>query len=222
MFAEQDEIHDGWMSFTDLMSGFLVVFILVSVIALNQVPELMDDIQQQSMQQVVAQVKTTGVVSIEASEDHAIRFLTPRLATDGLFAEGSDRLTPDFRASLDDFLPAYLDELGRIYAQAPERKIDVRELRIEGHASAKGSYLYNLDLSSRRAQAVLQHILNHPDFAAREPAFRDRFKQQAISVGYSFSKPLDRLGRPVAVTGREADEQKSRRVEFRIVLEERE
>jgi outer membrane protein OmpA-like peptidoglycan-associated protein len=74
-------------------------------------------------------------------------------------------------------------------------------VRVEGHADATGLASYNQQLSERRAQAVV-------DYLVEQGVDRDRF----VVKGYSSSQPADS-------NLTDAGRQKNRRVEFNIDLE---
>lgn len=92
-----------------------------------------------------------------------------------------------------------LDEIGRILIQWPQLRIE-----IGGHADARGSDKYNLDLSQKRAQAVLDYILAN---------FQQIEGRQYTAVGYGESQP-------VATNKTVEGMAKNRRVEFKVLNEE--
>lgn len=57
---------------------------------------------------------------------------------------------------LTESLP-YLDAVGKMLNQ---ENLKTKALVIEGHADAKGDYLYNLGLSEQRAQAVKRYLVS--------------------------------------------------------------
>ena len=59
-------------------------------------------------------------------------------------------------------------------------KLAIMRFAIEGHTDAVGNRAYNLDLSQRRAQSVV-------DYLASKGADRSRFTVR----GYGFDKPLN-------------------------------
>ena len=89
-----------------------------------------------------------------------------------------------------------LDEIGNILVQWPELRIE-----IGGHADARGSDSYNLDLSQKRAQAVLEYL------TAKFPAIN---ASQYTARGYGESKP-------VATNATVEGMAKNRRVEFTVL-----
>lgn len=94
--------------------------------------------------------------------------------------------------------------------------VDISELKIEGHASSEGpqraspeaAYLYNLDLSQRRAQNALTVCLNSVKGAETQNWGREHL----IAVGYSSTRPvMDDAGAE--------NREKSRRVMFSVAVD---
>jgi endonuclease YncB( thermonuclease family) len=125
-----------------------------------------------------------------------------------LFAQGSATITP----ALDSFLRSFcVDWLTTLKGFGSS----VGDIRVEGHASSEWrpglseqeKFLNNMDLSQRRASAVLTRCLR----LAGEPDLGRWSRKHLRAVGYSSSKL-------VIVDGRE-DERKSRRVVFRAEVD---
>jgi len=89
-----------------------------------------------------------------------------------------------------------LDEIGNILIQWPRLRIE-----IGGHADARGSDAYNLDLSDKRANAVLEYLL------AKFPQIN---REQYTAKGYG-----ERV--PVAPNTSVEGMAKNRRVEFKVM-----
>jgi outer membrane protein OmpA-like peptidoglycan-associated protein len=104
------------------------------------------------------------------------------------FEFASDELTDVGKALLDELL-------------VPLREFSAVSIRIEGHADAQGSPERNLELSFRRAQAVVDYFVIQGEDG-------NRF----VAVGYGDT-------RPIADNSTEEGRQKNRRIEF-IALEE--
>lgn len=85
------------------------------------------------------------------------------------FVTGSASLTEQARTNADQFVGAL---------SSP--RLNGMRFAIEGHTDAVGSRPYNVDLSQRRAQAVV-------DYLAVRGASRSRFEVH----GYGFDKPLN-------------------------------
>jgi len=87
------------------------------------------------------------------------------LPSEMLFAVGENQLSGTGMSYLDRFLPVYLNVL-----LSEEFKPHVAEIIIEGHTDSTGksgrdAYLYNLELSQRRALSVSNYILR-PQYMA--------------------------------------------------------
>lgn len=104
-----------------------------------------------------------------------------------------------FETAKWDILPEsrpVLDDIGKILIQWPRLKIE-----IGGHADARGSDAYNLDLTQKRAQSVLDYLLQN---------FPQINKEQYEAKGYGESKP-------VASNKTVEGMAKNRRVEFKVL-----
>ena len=104
-----------------------------------------------------------------------------------------------FETAKWDILPesnAVLDEIGSILIQWPRLRIE-----IGGHADARGSDAYNLDLSDKRANAVLEYLV------AKFPQIT---RDQYSAKGYG-----ERV--PVASNKTVEGMAKNRRVEFKVL-----
>ena len=98
-----------------------------------------------------------------------------------------------------DILPesqTVLDDIGKILIQWPQLRIE-----IGGHADARGSAAYNMNLTQKRAQSVLDYLLAH---------FPQINKEQYEAKGYGKTKP-------VASNKTVEGMAKNRRVEFKVL-----
>ena len=121
-----------------------------------------------------------------------------------LFDVGQDRIrSPDF---LRDFCGSWV-------AALRASGLDLSDLKIEGHASSEGrpgqdsegAYLYNLDLSQRRARNALNYCLS----GVADPTARDWASERLAAIGYSSARLIIN---PDGTENREA----SRRVMFSV------
>ncbi len=99
------------------------------------------------------------------------------------FEFGSDELADDGIALLDDLLIALVE-------------FPAVSVEVEGHADTDGSADRNLDLSQRRAEAVVAYFVSRGESP-------DRF----VAIGYGDT-------RPIADNSTESGRQKNRRIEF--------
>ncbi|WP_347268301.1 hypothetical protein [Paracoccus sp. (in: a-proteobacteria)] len=148
--------------------------------------------------------------ALEAALGAQIRGAGGSLAADGtislpqsvLFEINDDRIKN----------PAFLRQFCPVWLQTMRASgVDISELKIEGHASSEGppgsspdaAYLYNLDLSQRRAQNALTMCLGGVEDSAAQAWAR----QHLTAVGYSSNRTIK------GAEGQE-DRERSRRVMF--------
>lgn len=247
IFKKQDEDgHNFWMSYTDLMSGFLIVFIILSAITYNNLnnqkaeyKRLCDYLKVENpdslkahiidLEQIVDSINNSNLKNrINDYKEIFVSTTDIKVTFDSI--RGSISLTHQNTMS-DLFTPGeyyiksplkeYLDER---YVEIVKKTMEINngrdnvELRIEGHTDPTWSYndrgseesfLKNLTLSSNRANAVYEHILQGADLTEDEKNFVMR---NMISVGYSFSYRVQKQDIEV-----EANDPSSRRIEFRII-----
>ena len=135
----------------------------------------------------------------------SIRFLEP----DILFDTSSSEIKPAFMAILDDFFPRYLAIL-----TSDQFRIEIDEVRIEGHTSTEwrdavseqDRYLWNAELSQRRAPSVLDHCFRLPASQRKQPWLVSTLRANGLS-----------FAQPVAGLDGKLDPARSRRVEFRVI-----
>ena len=123
-----------------------------------------------------------------------------RLASNILFDKGSSTLKEDSEAELEANFIEYISAL--IGNKNIAEHID--KIIIEGHSDSDGSYLYNLNLSQKRAFAVMNHLLTI-DYIKR-----NNIQEKLVASGRSY---LD----AIKVNGVE-DKDASRRIEVKFRL----
>lgn len=127
------------------------------------------------------------------------------LEADVLFATGQHKLTAAGQATIDEFLPVYLNVLF-----SEEYLPYVAEIIIEGHTDSVGNYIRNLELSQQRAGAVASYVLDD-GYHAITAEQRKLLREMSTANGRSFSDPvLDENGNE--------DKDASRRVVFKFRL----
>ena len=104
-----------------------------------------------------------------------------------------------FTTAMWDILPEsqpVLDDIGKILIQWPRLRIEVG-----GHCDARGADAYNMDLSQKRAQSVLDYLVGK---------FPQIPREQYLAKGYG-----ERM--PVASNNTVEGMAKNRRVEFKVL-----
>ncbi|HWK71419.1 MAG TPA: OmpA family protein [Burkholderiaceae bacterium] len=200
--AKDEAEKPFWISFADLMTALMVLFLVVMGVALLAVTKTVSEHDRK-----VAERQKNIELILQRFEDAAEKY-------DGIsvhknrqvidfgqrarFAFGDWRLNAQQEQVLRQFVPEILtlanDELG---------KSVLKRIVIEGYTDKKGSYLANLNLSLQRSQKVLCTM-----FATTGPNLLDDSQKADVRNlffvgGYSFN------------AAKESDEE-SRRVEMRL------
>ncbi len=78
-----------------------------------------------------------------------------RLASNVLFGSGEDALKPEAKVALKKAFEEYIGTL----VNDPGIRPHLDKIIIEGHTDSVGSYIYNLNLSQKRALAVMEYLV---------------------------------------------------------------
>lgn len=199
-----------WMSFADLMSALLMVFILLLVTVILDYREDLASKEKQieEIKNVKSEIISALIKEFENSNiDLAIDPDTGaiQLATNIMYKYNSSEIAEEGKETLEKFVPKYLD----ILLQDKYRN-EISSIIIEGHADNSGDYLYNLDLSQERAFSVLKVIYDE-DF----PHFEQKENSKEVVTANGRSNMV-----PVYTKDNKYDAEASRRVEFLFRLKE--
>ena len=247
LFKASNRSEDYWISVSDLMAGLMILFLFIAIsymvktqkenemfIYIEQEYELAQNAIYKALFEEFKDDLEKWDAKID-KENLAFIFLSP----DVLFKSGESTLQERYKIILDDFFPRYIVSLDNVFYKIDypnpdnssemvthnkKAKDNISAIRIEGHANKLApseyngvqirtnneKFLYNMQLSSDRSQSVLTYILKL-DLNDQKPWVRDNVR----SVGYSSS-------RPVFLTNGKDDLERSKRVEFRIVLDAQE
>ena len=146
----------------------------------------------------------TARVSVD-SKTGAIKF-----DSSVLFEYAGDELSGEGEDFLESFLPRYFDVL-----LGDEFRDYLSEIIIEGHTDSDGTYIYNLELSQRRALAVAEFCLEEDGPLDLSWDELQTLREIVTANGRSYSDLIyDENG--------EEDQQSSRRVEIKFRLKEEE
>lgn len=234
-----EEKMDFWQSYSDLMSALLLIFALVMSSTLLQsmniyhekieeekaVQEemekkskehqiLIDQIEEQQLQiERLVGLKEEIIVSLSeefAKTDLVVAVdpMTGSIAFDSniLFSTNSFELSDQGKKFLDSFIPVYFNAL------VNSKYMDyISEIIIEGHTDTDGEYMYNLELSQKRALSVCKYCLGN--IGQNSELDQDYIRKIVTANGRSWSNPV------VDSSGK-IDKDASRRVEFKFSLKD--
>lgn len=220
----KSKLQTPWVNISDMMSGLMMVFLLISVTYSSQVKSQAEELEEvnKKVQDISASYTNNKEKIYERlntqfshkfsdwnaeldRETLTLRFKNPSV----LFEPGSDKITSEFETILEELWAGYVD----ILQDYPE---DVTEVKIEGHTSSEWesatldeSYFNNMKLSQERTRSVLKHC-----YGVTSPAQREWVRDYVTANGMSFSKPvLNENGTENSIM--------SRRVEFTVVVSSR-
>jgi hypothetical protein len=151
-----------WISFSDLMSALMVLFLVAMSVALLAVTKKVSDDEREDKERIVAIAELMDDIKkvITQKEFEGIRVIgnTIDFGPRGRFEEKKNILSADQVLLLRQFTPTVLDRLRT--SEAGKRWF--KRAVVEGYASRSGTYLFNLNLSIERSQRVLCELLRDP------------------------------------------------------------
>jgi outer membrane protein OmpA-like peptidoglycan-associated protein len=195
-----------WISYADLMTAMMMLFLAVmavtiiavtqkEVVKISEAEERRDGIRQlcEDLQQ---RLPAGSPVRIDCGNN---TISIPDQSV-GSFPNREYKLPQASHPVLADLVPAILDA-----AATPLGQMWLKRVVVEGYASRKGAYLYNLNLSAQRSYWVMCLLADpQKNRSLQLDAAQLKKVRQLFRVGgASFNKPKD-------------TEEESRRVEFKL------
>ena len=240
-FMDDIEEHSYWQSYSDMMAALLLLFVLLmsstllvsmqlyeqrakekeqaakdfrgQQVLLQEQQKLLDR-QQEQIDQLVGILEDLIMnLSKELSKTNLNVMVDPKTGaitfdSNILFSSGSYELTEAGKAFLQDFVPVYFSAL-----LEGDYEEYISEIIIEGHTDTDGSYMFNLELSQKRALSVSQYCLQEAEEIYSDAVGVSKLRQILTANGRSWSNPiLDAQGN--------VDMDASRRVEFKFRLKD--
>jgi outer membrane protein OmpA-like peptidoglycan-associated protein len=193
-----------WISFADLMSALMVLFLVVMSVALLAVTKIVTEAEQREVQWKREVDVLLDRVMKAAARYPGVTVDRERRVVDfgdrARFDTASHKLLADQEKLLRAFVPEVLtiarDELGRRW---------LKRIVVEGFADQRGTYLFNLNLSLQRSQRVLCALLAQPYVGERAMSADEleQIRELFLVGGYSFNSAR-------------ASFEESRRIELRL------
>jgi outer membrane protein OmpA-like peptidoglycan-associated protein len=192
-----------WISFSDLMSALMVLFLVVMTVTLISVTKSVTAEEEAKIQRekdirsVMALIKRDS-----AQKDVSVDESTYRIDLGEIvrFESGDFSIKPQAARFLRDYIPVLLKA-----KLTPEGQKWMRHVVVEGFTDQDGTYLYNLGLSLNRSRSVVCTLFARPtadEKALGEPELR-QIQDLFLVGGYSFNSIRQ-------------DKAASRRVELKI------
>lgn len=210
--GNEDEQISYNNSIADLMAGMLIIFILLFVFVTvtsnselrkkEKVIEGFTMVKTKIIDQVIETFKINKI-SIDIDTSTGSIKIDEKL----LFSTNESKLKPEGKEYLKKFIPIYV----KLIILDDNIKKEISQVIIEGHTDDVGSYIFNMELSQRRAFEVLKYIYTEMD----EFEGKEEFEKYVTANGKSKIDLIkDKYGN--------IDRDKSRRVEIKFKLKEEE
>ena len=189
-----------WISYADLMTALMVLFLVVMSVALLAVTKTVSEVERAKAAREAAIDECLDSLEAAANDFGGVKI--DRLAR---AVDFGDRARFQFNsASLSDLQKEELRRfVPRVLALADMQcgRDWLKRVVVEGFTDQAGTYLYNLDLSLRRSQSVLCALFENGDELTQ--AQKERVRSLFLVGGYSFNSAR-------------ATAEESRRIEFRL------
>lgn len=241
----EDGEHNFWMSYTDLMSGFLVVFIIISAITYNNLNKEKEEYQRlcdylkvenpdslknyiHSLEEIVDSINNSKLQN-RINDYKEIFTSTPEIKVSFNPIRGSISLThqnpnsdlfTQGEYSIKSPLKEYLDER---YVDIVNKTIEINddkhnvELRIEGHTDPRWGYERGSEYSFLENLSLSSNRANAVyEYILKGPKLSDSQKQFVMKNMISVGYSFsDRVQKDDIID--EKFDPSSRRIEFRII-----
>lgn len=218
--------NNSWMSFSDLMTGLMVIFMFVAISYILEVQKAEEQRQkivtdfQDSKSAIYKDLRSAfdeekKEWEMEIGKDLSIRFTNPQV----IFALGKSAVTPAFQNILNEFLPRYFNILLK-----EEYSARIKEIRIEGHtdtlaiySKSSDPYIGNILLSQERSAKVLEYFRQMEYYKKLSEKHKEQLQYWITANGLSYGRTLDNNKQESFLSHKSINANYSRRVEFRII-----
>lgn len=208
-----------WISYADLMTALMILFLVVMVTSLSQITKKVSIVDETKSKATPVYSTVTAEAGKREEEIGGIckelssqaSKANPNISVDcalnrisfgeaGQFKTGEYQLGREGQKAIHDLLPVMLET-----ATSEAARKWLKQVVIEGFTDTDGSYLYNLNLSLRRSEWVMCAILGHAgsEVIHLDNEQRKQIKQLFLAGGVSFNNIRD-------------SKDASRRVELRL------
>ena len=193
-----------WISYADMMTSLMVLFLVVMSVTLLAVTKKMDEKELQKKNRLEEIQLLLDKVQSAANEFPGMHVDMERHSIDfgpkANFEFQEYSVTEETASRLRRFVHRLLEIVRR-----PLGKRWLKRVIIEGYTDIKGSYLYNLNLSMNRSHKVLCELLDQPKNMADLLSVEEREQVRSLFFvgGYSFNSA-------------KLTDEESRRIEFRL------
>lgn len=191
---KEEEQSNFWPTFTDLLATILMVVIIFLISSESMVGGVEQGIANSINESVKETLKENGI-PVEIDENSG----EVTFGESALFDTDSYELKEEAKEMLKIFIPKYVETIYKDYGEY------ISKIVIEGHTDDVGTYIYNLDLSQKRAFSVVNYIVGDE---IGDYEYKDKLTEDIIAIGRSEAETIKDDGGSV-------NRDKSRRVEVK-------
>ncbi|GAA0863068.1 OmpA family protein [Paraclostridium tenue] len=191
---KEEEHSNFWPTFTDLLATVLMVVIMFLISSESMVGGVEQGIANSINESVKTTLKENGIPVEIDKESGEVTF-----GETALFDTDSYELKSEAKEILKIFVPKYVETIYKDYGDY------ISKIVVEGHTDDVGTYIYNLDLSQRRAFSVVNYIVGKE---IGDYKYKDKLTNDIIAIGRSKAEPIESKDGSI-------DRNKSRRVEIK-------
>ena len=158
--AKEEAEKPFWISFSDMMTALMVLFLVVMTVTLLAVTHTISEAERRKTQRD-DEINKLLMKIHETSKNFpgiTLRGHTIDFGDQARFDTDSHRLTDEQARHLRAFAPGILK-----IARDPLGQKWLKRVVVEGYADQRGTYLHNLDLSMQRSERVLCALLARPE-----------------------------------------------------------
>lgn len=207
-----------WISLSDMMTWLMLIFLLISVLAISEVNKKKEEEKRilieynNTKEDIYKELKYAFLEkekewNFTISEDLVVKFNNDSI----LFQANSEILKDEFKIILDEFIPKYFWILNQ-----EKYKKQINEIFIEWHAWKCKDYLDCINISQNRANEVLKYIFQSNYYNNLSENDKKNLEFSLTSWGFSNGRILNSEWNSFLRNGWEINYDISRRVEFRI------
>lgn len=193
-----------WISFSDLMTALMALFLVVMSVTLLAVTKKVDQEEQRKIQREQDIASIMKKIRQDANRWSQIKVNenTYRIDLGEIvrFERGQSSISPEGQQFLRHYIPVLLTAYDTL-----EGKAWIRRIVVEGFTDQDGSYLYNLQLSLERSRQVVCSLYNPPlpEETPLTEVQKTTIRELFLVGGYSFNSM-------------KASKEESRRVELKV------
>ena len=173
-----------WISYADLMTALMVLFLVVMSVALLAVTKTVSEAEKAKAAREMAIDACLDSLELASREFSGVKISRLPPAVDfgdrARFQFNSAALSDTQKEELRRFVPRVLE-----VADMQCGKEWLKRVVVEGFTDQAGTYLYNLDLSLRRSQSVLCALFEGETELTQ--AQKDQIRSLFLVGGYSFN-----------------------------------